>query len=137
MSKPVAALIACVKSKSNRPQNAIDMYISPLFILSRKYAEQKGLPIFILSAKYGLIDEERVIMPYEKTVNEMKKPELLEWGSRVRAEFQKQFARDDTLLVLAGSKYLTFLEGLDNPIINPLEGLPIGKRLQWLRQHTK
>lgn len=137
MTRPVAALISCVKSKAKRPSKAVDLYISSLFLFSRQYAEQRGLPIFILSAKYGLIEGDRIIAPYEKTVNKMSQIELSEWGCRVRSQVQDRFNEDDALLVLAGSRYLAFSEGLKNPIIDPLKGLSIGKRLQWLKHHTK
>lgn len=133
MIRPVAALISCVKSKNSRPSKAVDLYSSALFKHSRKYVERQGLPIFILSAKYGLIEGDRIIAPYEKTVNEMDQKELSEWGCYVANQSRLYFKENDPLLVLAGSKYMVFASSVKNPIIDPLKGLPIGKRLQWLK----
>ena len=65
--------ISCVKSKRKTKAKARDMYISPLFRYSLKYAlsltsENK---IYILSAKYGLLKLDEVIDPYELTLNTM------------------------------------------------------------------
>lgn len=136
MTKPAAALIACVKSKHPRPMAARDIYSSALFQKSAHFAESKGLIVYVLSAKYLLIPGDRVIAPYEQTLNKMTKTEIEEWGVNVADQIKQSFG-DDVLLVLAGEKYLSFCQHISNQIINPMKGLSIGRRLQWLNQHTK
>lgn len=74
--------ISCVKSKRKTKAKARDMYISPLFRYSLKYAlsltsENK---IYILSAKYGLLKLDEVINPYELTLNTMNESEKKKMG---------------------------------------------------------
>jgi hypothetical protein len=135
MNKPAAALIACVKSKHPKPMAAKDLYASALFTKSRSFAEQRGLPVYILSAKYGLISGDRIITPYEQTLNTMGRDEISIWAANVAKDIQSTFG-DQALLVMAGEKYLSFCDLVSNPIINPMKGLSIGKRLQWLNHHT-
>ncbi len=136
MSKPVAILISCVSMKASKPCIAKELYISPLFKKAYQWATQYKIPIYILSAKYGLIKDDQYISPYEKTLNNMSKDEIDLWGKSTAQSISRIIGGGD-LLVLAGEKYLTFSKYCENKIINPLKGLGIGKRLQWLDQHIK
>ncbi len=132
MTKPVAVLIGCTVSKRNKPCKAGEMYIpSQLFRKSFILAKKTGLPIYILSAKYGLISENRIIAPYDLTLKLMSQTELDQWAISV-AEQVKAIIGDGDLLVLASEIYLTFARHINNKIINPLNKLRIGKRSQWL-----
>jgi len=135
MDKPAAALIACVKSKHPKPMAAKDLYSSALFTKSKAFVEQRGLTVYVLSAKYGLISGNRIIAPYEQTLNNMGRDEVAAWAATVAKNIQSTFG-DQALLVMAGEKYLSFCDLVSNPIINPMKGLSIGKRLQWLNHHT-
>jgi hypothetical protein len=137
MSQPQACLISCVKQKSNKPEPAIDLYKSSLFIKSRGYAEKLGLPIYILSAKYYLIHSSQLVQPYNLTLNDFSKNELDKWAFHVGGQIFEQFNQDAALLVLAGSRYLSFRKYVDNPIIDPMIGLSIGKRLQYLTRQIE
>lgn len=62
------ALISCSKRKQNYTCSAAEMYMpSNLFSLSYTYAKQVSEKVFILSAKYGLLEENEAISPYEFT----------------------------------------------------------------------
>lgn len=58
----------------------------------------------IVSAGYGLIDEDRMIVPYEVTYNTMKNPELDDWA-------QKQKIHDDLVKILPDYDFVFFLLG--------------------------
>jgi len=63
-------LISCTKSKRNYPCQAKDMYSpSSLFKYSYEYAKQVADKVYILSAQYGLLDENASIVTYERTLN--------------------------------------------------------------------
>ena len=65
--------------------------------------------LFILSAGYGLIPEDRKIAPYECTFDSMKSKDLRTWGTtlNVPADFRATVAKPyDLTLVLLGKKYL-------------------------------
>ncbi|RUR77035.1 hypothetical protein PCC6912_39940 [Chlorogloeopsis fritschii PCC 6912] len=136
MNKPDVCLISCCKTKLKHPARAIDLYTSDLFIKSRKFATQYGLPIYILSAKHHLVHADTLLVPYELTLNKMSTNEREEWYKYVAIQITKELV-DKNLLVLAGDNYLGFSDRISNKIINPLNKLPIGKRLQWLKTHTK
>lgn len=136
MSKPVAGLIACCKKKKDRPCKAVDLYTSTLFSYSLKFCTQRGLSVYILSAKYRMIKGDKIIYPYDKTLLSMEKEEIDQWEQCVASQVKNEFG-SSPLLVLAGSKYLGFSKLVENPIIDPLRGMGIGVRLSWLKNQTK
>lgn len=68
-------LISCAKTKRNTPSAAKDLYQSDLFRSMRRYAEENADTWYILSAKHGVLQPDTIIDPYEKTLNQMTKPE--------------------------------------------------------------
>ena len=74
-------LISCVAKKLNYKAKAKNLCISPLFKKSLAYAYLlKPDKIFILSAKYGLIDLDEEIFPYNETLNEKSSYEIKIWA---------------------------------------------------------
>lgn len=65
------AFVSCVKTKADSARPAEQLCISPWFVMARRFAERNSDRWFILSAAYGLLDPDRVIEPYEKTLNDM------------------------------------------------------------------
>lgn len=62
-------LISCSKSKRSYKCKASELYSpSKLFSLSYQYAKTFADKIYILSAKYGLVEENEIIEPYEKNL---------------------------------------------------------------------
>ncbi len=78
-------LISCVSKKLSHRACAKDLYISPLFRFSLRYAQEKLSPnkIFILSAKYGLIQLNDEIDPYNVTLKKMSVRKIKDWASKV------------------------------------------------------
>jgi hypothetical protein len=74
------AFLSCVKLKDDRPRQARDLYVSPWFVMARRFAERNADRWFILSAAYGLVDPERVIEPYDRTLKKMKIEERRGWA---------------------------------------------------------
>jgi hypothetical protein len=133
MNRPAAALISCCSEKCGHATEAINLYTSALFKKSRAFAEKFGVPTWVLSAKYGLIAPRTIIAPYDVTLNSFSKEQLDQWNQDVAAQIRQQFG-ESPLLVLAGERYLGFSQHIPNKIIDPMKGLPIGKRLQWLNR---
>ena len=74
-------LISCVKRKVGHAAKAKDLYDSPRFRLSWEYANSLNPEkIFILSAKYHLLDPEKVIEPYDQTLNTMSRERRRAWA---------------------------------------------------------
>jgi len=129
-------LISCVGKKRNSPSQARDLYISPLFKGAYQYARNlKADRIFILSAKYGLVEETEIIEPYDETLNNKRIAELRAWATKVLESLSKKTdLQSDEFVFLAGEKYRRFLvENIKNVSI-PLEGKRIGEQLAFYRE---
>ena len=134
-------LISCVGKKRPSAIQARDLYDSALFAKSREFVEQRCDSWFILSAKYGLIEPTAVIEPYEETLNTKSHRERDEWAEKVWAVLRHQLKPDDHVTILAGERYR---ESLVPRVIEygchvdvPMQGLGIGRQLQWLSRHLE
>jgi cytoplasmic iron level regulating protein YaaA (DUF328/UPF0246 family) len=131
------ALVSCVKSKRDKAAPARDLYTSALFEGLRRYAERHAERWFILSALHGLVDPDAVIDPYEKTLNKMPKAEREAWAAKVQEQLARVLPPETEVIMLAGRRYreglIPFLESGGFPVTIPLEGLPFGKQLQFLK----
>lgn len=121
-------LISCVASKQKTHCKAKDMYISPLFKKSWKYANQLNSDkIFIISAKHHLLDPEEKIAPYNETLYDFTSIQRKEWAKTVLKALESKVEgslNEHEFIILAGKKYYEYLIGR-NGIQNfslPLEG---------------
>lgn len=132
-------LISCVSKKLDLKAKAKNLYISPLFKYNLKYAEKLGADkIFILSAKYGLLNLEQEIETYNETLNDKNATEIKNWATEVINSLQKEIDFDnDEVIFLAGEKYRKYILPKIKNYKIPLEGLGIGKQLQYLKDATK
>lgn len=128
-------LISCVKSKLNTPSKAKDLYTSDLFRSALQYAYfLKADKIFILSAKYGLLELEQVIAPYEMTLKTMGEPQKRAWANTViNVLRQKTDLQSDLFIILAGEEYRKYLIPSLKHYEVPLEGLAFGQQLHELK----
>ena len=132
--------MSCAAKKGPGRAPARDLYISPLFRKARGYAECRGAPWFILSARYGLVCPDTVIEPYELTLNTMPKSERRRWACRVLTQLTPHLKDVEAVVFLAGRRYREFLRpplesrGLD--VCIPMEGMRIGEQLRWLSRKS-
>lgn len=128
-------LISCVSSKVANRAKAKDLYVSPLFKYNLRYAHTLNPDkIFILSAKYGLVDLEQELDPYNQTLNTMKSIQIKSWAERVLGDLRKEVnLNNDEIIFLAGSRYRKYLMPHIKNYKIPLKGLGIGKQLQFLK----
>lgn len=131
-------LISCVSLKLDIPATAHDMYISELFKKSLKYAKfQNPDKIFVLSAKYGLLPMDKVIEPYNKTLNSMTVFEKREWSAMVLKQLiECTNVNEDEYIFLAGENYRKYILGSIKKYSIPMIGLGIGKQLKFLKANT-
>lgn len=132
-------LISCVSKKLHHKSKAQDLYISPLFQKNMQYAKSLNSDkIFILSAKYGLLRLNEEIDPYEKTLNKMRSKEIKGWANSVLNQLKKSTDLEkDEFIFLAGNNYRKFLLPNLKHYKIPMQGLSIGKQLQWLSKRIK
>jgi hypothetical protein len=80
--------------------------------LLRQSLGQEAVDLAILSAGYGLIPEDRIIVPYEVTFNTMKGYEVDSWAKflEVHSSFEQAISGYDLVFVLLGENYLRSLK---------------------------
>ena len=115
------------------------MYVSDLFRKSYRYANQlKPRKIYILSAKYGLLELEDVIEPYELTLNTMTDTQQKIWAYKVwRQCKQKGIDFSERTIFLCGNNYRKYLIRKFHNAEAPLKNMGIGKQLQYYTLHIK
>ena len=129
-------LISCVKTKLDRPAKAKDLYISDLFTKNLAYARKlKPDALYILSAKYGLLNLDDHIAPYEMTLNAMSVSERKLWATGVLTKLSKLASlANDEFIFLAGLHYREYLTPLIKHYKVPFEGLSFGNQLKALKK---
>lgn len=131
--------LSCVAEKNDHRCAAKDLYISPLFQKSYAYAQQLNPDhIYILSAKYYLLELDDVISPYNLTLKDMDAESKRIWADKVVEKMkEKSIDFNEDVVFLTGTVYYQYL--LD---YFPNHSLPfaeaelggIGYILQWLDQ---
>lgn len=121
------AIISCSKKKLKRNRiKARDLYsASPLFRYSYQYIKKfyPDIPIYILSAKYGLIPEETIIDYYDQTLKDYSKEEL--------SFFRKKLDFSGDYIFIGGKIYKKAIG--KEPIRDIGGGLSIGKKMRYLK----
>lgn len=134
-TKTMIALIGCVKSKRNVPCKARDMYTSPLFRGRVRWAEARGFPWYILSAKYGFLDPNAEIVPYDETLNGKSDLEIRDWSKKVCITMEERgiIRKGDECVALAGANYLRYLRRRYK-VHNPMEGISLFRQIATLKK---
>ena len=132
-------LLSCASKKRLQKCKARDLYDSPLFKLSLKYAEKfDSGNIFILSALHGLVKLDEFIEPYNVTLNRLSKLDRKEWATKVLQQLMDSgFDLDaDKFIFLAGANYRKYLIPHIQHYEIPMEGLRIGQQLAYLKRRV-
>ena len=134
------ALISCSKKKVDYTCQAKILYSpSTLFTYSYNYAKTLCDKVFILSAKYGLLNENDIVSPYDLTLNNQSKKQKEEWSNCVFKNMENTFdLLNDEFFFFCGENYRKFLvpllkEKYNTKITIPLEKLPLGEQLKFLK----
>lgn len=127
-------LIPCASKKCDHRAKARDLYQSALFKKSLAYSEkQKPDAIYVISDLHGLLSLEKEIEPYEKDLKKMSAAENREWAEMVLKDLAKVADLDnDKFVLLVGKTYRKNIVSKIKHYEIPMEGLKIGKQLQWL-----
>lgn len=137
-------LVGCAKSKLPHPAPAREL-CSPSFIFrtSMQYAQSLSDRVFVLSGKYGLLDQGRIVEPYDETIIGQPRAVQKKWAERVISQMRErpEFEHPGTVVILAGSTYyndlLDFLRSRSTKIVLPLAGLGVGQRQALLKKLTE
>lgn len=129
-------LVSCVSEKRGSQCPARDLYISDWFTKVRKYVESRRGVWFILSAEHGLLSPDRIVGPYERSLNTMTALQRRDWADRVVVQMAEAMPRPARVIFLAGAEYREHLAGhlVRNGVTVdvPMEGLRTGEQLSWL-----
>jgi hypothetical protein len=137
MQMKIVTLVSCGADKLSQIAPAEDLYTSPLFKMSRHWAERSD-EWFILSAKHGLLDPKSLTAPYDVSLRELDHYQRVAWADAVTGSVVSRFPEPSstTVVILAGSFYVGLIETrlLDRGyiVLKPLYRLPIGRRLRYL-----
>lgn len=134
-------LISCGAKKENTPQKAEDLYIGGYFKKILAYAEylsnKNNAEIFILSAKYGVLELNEIIKPYDLTLKNKDEKYKKIWSYKVIKQLENKIKRTDKIIFLAGENYIKYLKKYYKNYEEPLKGLRIGKRLKFITEELK
>ena len=99
--------LSCVAEKNDHRCAAKDLYISPLFQKSYAYAQQLNPDhIYILSAKYYLLELDDVISPYNLTLKDMDAESKHIWADKVVEKMkEKSIDFNEDVVFLTGTVY--------------------------------
>jgi hypothetical protein len=133
-------LVSCVGEKQGHACKASELYTSQWFMKARAYVQATHCPWFILSAEYGLLAPDRVVEPYNKTLNRMDRSERRQWATHVIAQMDADLPPADRIVILAGKRYreflIDYLRCRTGRVEVPMEGIAIGKQLQFLQRRS-
>jgi hypothetical protein len=129
-------LISCVGKKKPRKCKAKDLYDSTWFRYAWSYAQSLNPDkVFVLSAKYGLVDPEAEIEPYKETLITKSGRERCAWAASLLTSLRDRTdVTNDTFIILAGEKYRAYFVGHLANHDMPIRGLRIGQQLKRLRE---
>lgn len=115
------------------------MYKSTLFKYELLYAlrHTNKENIFILSAKYGLLKLNDIIIPYNETLNNKSESDKIIWSNKVINQLKENGLnlQKDTFVFLCGENYKKYLKKEIKNYLEPCEGLRLGATLQFYKKY--
>jgi uncharacterized HhH-GPD family protein len=141
--QPRVGLVGCVKSKGAQPAAARDLYTSAMFRGRRAFVEQSCERWFVLSSKYGLVEPDEVIEPYDVTLKDQPTVARERWAAAVIEELERHLGplgRYD-FEIHAGSAYrnhglVDALRRAGSSVSIPTEGMTQGEQLAFYTTRT-
>jgi hypothetical protein len=132
-------LLSCSARKAANPLPAAELYQGTLFKASLAWSQQQEADAtYILSAKHHLVEPDRVLQPYDLTLNDMPIAELRRWSETVLEQLNSATDLErDRFIILAGDKYRKFLMPHLRNVKLPLEGMRIGEQVQFLQREVQ
>lgn len=137
----VVCLVGCGASKESKPVAAKELYIGNLFRAARLYAERRSDAWRILSARYGLLNPDRRVEPYNMKLCNGERQRAF-WGQIAASGLVYEMkSKHLEVICLAGADYADpvcgVLESWGIPCSQPLRGLQVGERLAWFREQRE
>jgi hypothetical protein len=130
-------LVACASQKLNHASPAGDLYVSQLFSASKRWAIQNGAAWAIVSALHGLLRPSVIVEPYDQRLKGTR-ADCERFAALIASQvaaFADPCGPPLRVAVLAGRDYVRPLRTIPafGDFAEPMRGLGIGQRLQWLK----
>lgn len=139
-------LIGCGSRKAMRVTPAGEIYIGGLFAARRQYAEASGLPWFIVSAKYGILDPSTLVKPYDLKISDLSQVDRAAWKLGTVMQLLDRVGDAAELRRISFELHLgaDYAEPLSETLLNagfsyswPVKGLGIGEQLKWYAERRQ
>ena len=137
------AVISCGSKKNNNigKTKAKDLYIGLMFKWARRFVESNYPNWCILSAKYHVLLPDDEVDYYNQYLGDLSKKEKAEWSKIVFDELVTKFPKNTQFDFYTSAEYykdlIPLLDKANIKYTTELEGLGLGYKLQWFKQHTK
>ena len=104
-------LVSGAGAQLSEPAAARDLYVSPLFARRRARAEASGVPWFIVSGRWGLLDPGDVLAPYSFSFAQQPGSYQRAWGRFVAEQLclVSSVGRGDVVEICTGTAYAAAL----------------------------
>ncbi len=139
--EPDLILVGCVKQKQPGRRRAKDLYTSTLFRGRRALAERRGVPWFILSARYGLVSPDEEIDSYDTELKNLSASERSTWSEHVLDRLRGAFGSvsGKVIEIHAGAEYRNYglsqgLQAQGATVSVPLAHMDRGKQIAWYQR---
>jgi hypothetical protein len=134
MSRIVLIECAAQQNRNVDKCRAEELYTSRLFRQSLAYARTlRPDKIFILSSKYGLLNLDDEVSPYDVNLSEMSVTDRRALAKRILESLGNvSDMENDKYVILAGERAIEFITPHLKHHTVPMRGLRIGERLHWL-----
>ena len=131
--------LSCGKTKAKYTCKAFEMYQGELFKKSFEYAKSLNpRKIYILSAKYKLLELNDIISPYELTLNKMNKQQQKKWAYDCYLQLKaKGQDFNEEAIFLCGENYRKYLSQVFKNAKAPLQGVSFGNQLKFYNKVRK
>ena len=112
MRLKVLVLAGCSQKKLNYPAPAIELNQGQLFRGIKKLTMSNNFDLKILSGKYGLLDSNEIIAPYNQKIRTKK--DILIIRRKIFSKMLKTTKIYDLIIVIMGKNYREVIEPLFN-----------------------
>ena len=132
--------ISCTKKKKDYKCPARELYsASRWFRGAYEYAKTLNpRKVYILSAKYGLLEEDEIVEPYEKSLTKEKDAEIRRWSAMVVKQIERNgIDRHERVIFLCGKNYRKYLTRYFENSFAPLSHMGIGKQLAFFNEQNR
>jgi len=131
----ICIIAGCSQKKLNYPAKAIDMNQGQLFKAIRKLAVRNHFDMKILSGKYGLLDANEVIEPYNQKIRNQK--DVLRVRRQAIPKLLSIWEKYDVIIVIMGNNYRKVMEPLfDNKFLIIYDRRGIGGYLSLISTYN-